>query len=108
MTIEPRCAKCGGASPKESKVDERSMFECNSCSHIWYSNRGWTSGHLAIRDNIIEDIEKKGYSDQDYLVLLNTSFGQHKGLSCREHIKQWATLNKLRVLVDGDSVHFFR
>jgi len=102
MTKKQICPKCGDVKITETAVDERSMFECASCSHIWYSNRGWTAGHLSIRDDITEDIENKGYSVQDYVILINISFREW------EDIQQWANLNKLKVSKSGGSVRFSR
>lgn len=108
MSELPTCPVCGETDVTTTEVDERFMYFCRKCDHIWYSIRGWTAGHLIYRDAIVEDVLRSGTSEQEFIILNNTTFGRTGGMTFEEEVRQWALINRLKVTFGGPWVHFYR
>jgi len=109
MSKENKCANCGSTSTVETQVDGRSMFECGSCSNVWYSERAAHSAYTDLADAIINDVEVEGCCEIDLETLLNSAFTQtQRTFKTWEQIRQWALLNKLKVDRREDTIYFRR
>lgn len=111
---EITCPKCGSIEIIENEVDERSMYECNNCKHIWYAFRETTNGPQVLIDEITDGVAAKGEFEIDGSVLINVLFrmDNEKNQSYAVRLNEWANKNKLQYEFinskKGNRVRFWR
>ena len=107
---EINCTKCEKYEIIENEVDERSMYECKNCKHIWYSTRETTNGPQVIIDEITDNVSEKGEYEIDGSVLFNVVFrsDNSKVKSSTVQLDDWAKINKLHYGFVGNKIRFWR
>ena len=109
-----KCSKCKSSSIQEHYVDDRSMYECKKCGHIWYAFRTTTNGPQVIIDEITEGVSTKGEFEFDATILINAVFRSDtdKSQKSTAQLDEWAHKNKLHYefikTKDGNRVRFWR
>lgn len=112
--IEISCPNCTGNEINVNEVDERSMYECQTCKHIWYSFRKTTNGPQVLMDEITDGVAEKGEFEIDGSVLINVLFrmDNNKNQSYANQLDEWADKNKLQYEFinskKGNRVRFWR
>lgn len=91
------CPTCESSNINKNFVDDRNMYECEKCKHIWYSFRKTTNGYFTNIDDITEVVESNGEHEIDIEILLNMIFKENfeNDLSFEEQLDNWAKKNKL-------------